>query len=42
MIKIQKEDFVIDQEIENIKNISSNIGATTTFIGNVRKWRNST
>ena len=40
MIKIQKEDFVIDQEIENIKNISSNIGATSTFIGYVRKNNN--
>ena len=40
MIKIQKEDFVIDQEIENIKNISSNIGAMSTFIGYVRKNNN--
>ena len=41
MIKIQKEDFLIDQEIKDIKDNSSNIGAISTFIGHVRKNNNN-
>ena len=40
MIKIQKEDFNLEDEIKNIKNLYSNVGAVTTFIGYVRDYNN--
>ena len=40
MIKIQKEDFNSEQEIEKIKNLYSNVGGVTSFIGYVRKNNN--
>jgi len=36
MIKIQKEDFNLDNEINSIKTLYQNIGAVSTFIGYVR------
>ena len=36
MIKIQKKNFNIEQEIEKIKNEHSDIGALTAFVGYVR------
>ena len=36
MIKIQKEDFNLENEINIIKSQYSNIGAVSTFIGYVR------
>ena len=36
MIKIQKEDFNLENEINLIKSKYSNIGAVSTFIGFVR------
>jgi len=36
MIKIQKEDFIPDKEINKIKNLYSNVGAVTSFTGYVR------
>jgi len=36
MIKIQKEDFDSEEEINNIKQLYSNVGAVTSFIGYVR------
>ena len=36
MIKIQKENFNIENEVEIIKNMHSNIGAVSTFVGYVR------
>ena len=41
MIKIQKEDFISDQEIHNIKKLYSNVGAVTSFIGYVRDNNNN-
>ena len=41
MIKIQKEDFNSDQEINNIKKLYSNVGAVTSFIGYVRDNNNN-
>ena len=41
MIKIQKEDFNTDEEIHNIKQLHSNIGAVTSFIGYVRDNNNN-
>ena len=41
MIKIQKEDFNSDEEIQNIKKLHSNIGAVTSFIGYVRDNNNN-
>jgi len=41
MIKIQKEDFNIDNEIEVIKSLHSSIGAVTSFIGYVRDMNNN-
>ena len=41
MIKIQKEDFNTDEEIQNIKKLHSNIGAVTSFIGYVRDNNNN-
>ena len=42
MIKIQKEDFNVEEEINSIKQIHSNVGALTTFIGYVRNHNNNT
>ena len=42
MIKIQKEDFNVDEEINSIKKNHSNVGAVTTFIGYVRDNNNNT
>ena len=41
MIKIQKKDFNLDEEIENIKKKHSNIGAVSSFIGYVRDINNN-
>ena len=41
MIKIQKEDFNVEEEIINIKKLNSNIGAVTSFIGYVRDNNNN-
>ena len=40
MIKIQKEDFNTEEEINNIKKLYSNIGALTSFVGYVRDNNN--
>tara|TARA_B100000401_G_C52561034_1_gene603308 strand:+ start:297 stop:713 length:417 start_codon:yes stop_codon:yes gene_type:complete len=40
MIKIQKEDFNSEEEINKIKKLYSNVGAVTTFIGYVRDNNN--
>jgi molybdopterin synthase catalytic subunit len=42
MIKIQKENFNIEEEISSIKNFHYNVGAVTTFIGYVRDNNNNT
>ncbi len=42
MIKIQKEDFNVEEEISTIKKIHSNVGAVTSFIGYVRDNNNNT
>ena len=42
MIKIQKEDFNVEEEINSIKQIHSNVGALTSFIGYVRDHNNNT
>ena len=42
MIKIQKEDFNIEKEIDTIKKTHSNVGAVTSFIGYVRDSNNNT
>ena len=42
MIKIQKENFNVEEEISSIKNIYSNVGAVTSFIGYVRDNNNNT
>jgi molybdopterin synthase catalytic subunit len=36
-IRIQKEDFVVTDEIEAIKTVSQNIGGITTFLGTGRE-----
>ena len=41
MIKIQKEDFNVEREINEIKKIHSNVGAVTSFIGYVRDNNNN-
>ena len=41
MIKIQKEDFNSEEEIHNIKQLHSNVGAVTSFIGYVRDINNN-
>lgn len=41
MIKIQKQDFNIENEINLIKSKHSNIGAVSTFIGFVRDTNNN-
>tara|TARA_B100001964_G_C13910151_1_gene455514 strand:- start:30 stop:455 length:426 start_codon:yes stop_codon:yes gene_type:complete len=40
MIKIQKNDFDINDEINLIRSKHTNIGAVSTFIGYVRKFNN--
>ena len=40
MIKIQKEDFNSEDEINEIKKLHSNIGAVSSFIGYVRDENN--
>jgi molybdopterin synthase catalytic subunit len=42
MIKIQKENFNVEEEINSIKKIHSNVGAVTSFIGYVRDINNNT
>ena len=42
MIKIQKEDFNFEEEINTIKKTHSNVGAVTSFIGYVRDNNNKT
>ena len=41
MIKIQKEDFNSEEEINKIKKLYSNTGAVTSFIGYVRNYNNN-
>ena len=36
-IRIQKEDFIVTDEIEAIKTVSRNIGGITTFLGTGRE-----
>ena len=40
MIKIQKQDFNLNEEIEFLKSKNKNIGAVSTFIGYVRDINN--
>ena len=40
MIKIQEEDFNVEDEINQIKLKHSNVGAVSTFIGYVRSLNN--
>ena len=42
MIKIQKEDFDVEEEIRSIKKHHSNVGAVTSFVGYVRDNNNNT
>ena len=42
MIKIQKENFNVEEEISSIKKIHSNVGAVTSFIGYVIDNNNNT
>ena len=41
MIKIQKQDFDLDNEITFIKSKHNNVGAVSTFIGYVRNINNN-
>ena len=41
MIKIQKKNFNLEEEIEKIKNKYSDIGALTSFVGYVRDLNNN-
>ena len=41
MIKIQKEDFNSEEEINKIKKLYSNTGAVTSFVGYVRDSNNN-
>jgi len=41
MIKVQKEDFNSEEEINKIKNLHSNVGAVTSFTGYVRDKNNN-
>ena len=41
MIKIQKEDFNVEEEIDAIKKNYSYVGAVTSFIGYVRDFNNN-
>ena len=40
MIKIQKEDFSIEDEIQLVKSLHPSVGAVSTFIGYVRDLNN--
>ena len=42
MIKIQKKDFNVEEEVNIIKNRHSDVGAVTSFIGYVRDNNNNT
>ena len=42
MIKIQKENFNVEEEISSIKKNHSHVGAVTSFIGYVRDNNNNT
>ena len=42
MIKIQKEDFNVEEEINIIKKKHADVGAVTSFIGYVRDSNNNT
>ena len=42
MIKIQKEDFNFEEEVNIIKNRHSDVGAVTSFLGYVRDNNNNT
>ena len=42
MIKIQKEDFNIEKEIDSVKKNNSKVGAVSSFIGYVRDNNNNT
>ena len=42
MIKIQKEDFNVEEEVNIIKNRRSDVGAVTSFLGYVRDNNNNT
>jgi molybdopterin synthase catalytic subunit len=42
MIKIQEENFNVEEEISAIKKTHSNVGAVTSFIGYVRDNNNNT
>ena len=41
MIKIQKKNFNLEEEIDKIKNKHSDIGAQTSFVGYVRDLNNN-
>ena len=41
MIKIQKEDFNLEKEIQKLKNKYSTVGAVTSFVGYVREFNNN-
>ena len=41
MIKIQKEDFNVEKEVNTIKKLYTNVGAVTSFIGYVRDNNNN-
>ena len=41
MIKIQKEEFNLEEEIQKIKKLHSSVGAVTSFIGYVRDYNNN-
>ena len=41
MIKIQKKNFNLDEEIDKVKNKHSDIGASTSFVGYVRDLNNN-
>ena len=41
MIKIQKKNFNLEDEIDKIKNKHSDIGAQTSFVGYVRDFNNN-
>ena len=41
MIKIQKKNFNLEEEIEKIKKKHSDIGALTSFVGYVRDLNNN-
>ena len=41
MIKIQKEEFNSEEEIQKIKKLYSSVGAVTSFIGYVRDYNNN-